>query len=158
MKTKGTQRRRALRWSIYAMALLLITAIVVSFKNPPTMTAQSRTVPNTPRHSLALSLTNGVFMAVYWEDRPSNTAEDEGSVTIKTNRGYFPRAWYAPPLITRGHVELPLIYPAAILLIVSLRLLYMNRRRIPSGHCQSCSYNLAGIETATCPECGITNA
>jgi hypothetical protein len=154
MRTKGTRRRRALRWSVYAVTLLAIAAIVVSFKNPPTMTAQSRTAPSIPRHSLALSLTNGVLMGVYWNDQPTNATEAAGTLVIKTHRGYFPRAWYAPPLIRGGHAELPLVYPAVLLLVISLRLLNTNRRKIPPGHCQSCRYNLAGLETATCPECG----
>lgn len=29
--------------------------------------------------------------------------------------------------------------------------------RFPLGHCQSCGYNLAGLKTARCPECGSTS-
>jgi len=49
--------------------------------------------------------------------------------------------------------ELPipfLLYPLFALLLGSYRLL----RRIPTGHCQKCGYDLTGNVSGRCPECG----
>jgi hypothetical protein len=31
---------------------------------------------------------------------------------------------------------------------------WLDRRRIPPGHCQTCGYNLTGNVSGVCPECG----
>jgi hypothetical protein len=36
-------------------------------------------------------------------------------------------------------------------------LFYLNRRKIPPGHCSGCEYDLRGIESGICPECGKVN-
>lgn len=32
---------------------------------------------------------------------------------------------------------------------------YRDRRRIPPGHCSKCGYDLTGIVSGVCPECGL---
>ena len=41
----------------------------------------------------------------------------------------------------------PLFLPTAFLW-------WLDRRRIPSGHCQRCNYDLTGNVSGVCPECG----
>ncbi len=31
---------------------------------------------------------------------------------------------------------------------------WLDRRRIPPGHCRNCGYNLTGNVSGRCPECG----
>ncbi len=50
--------------------------------------------------------------------------------------------------------EIPLWLPWLGFAIPTAFLFYRDRRRIPPGHCQTCSYNLTGNESGTCPECG----
>ncbi len=33
---------------------------------------------------------------------------------------------------------------------------WLDRRRFPAGHCQTCGYNLTGNVSGRCPECGTT--
>ncbi|OWY70048.1 hypothetical protein B7486_17245 [cyanobacterium TDX16] len=33
---------------------------------------------------------------------------------------------------------------------------FFSRRRIPSGHCHQCGYDLTGNESGRCPECGAS--
>jgi hypothetical protein len=33
---------------------------------------------------------------------------------------------------------------------------WLDRRRIPPGHCQKCGYHLTGNVSGRCPECGAT--
>lgn len=71
------------------------------------------------------------------------------------------RWWDSPEFSQSGgsngpgtRIELPLVYPAILMLIGSAWLFRANRRKLHPGHCQSCNYNLAGLVHPTCPECG----
>jgi len=61
---------------------------------------------------------------------------------------------FGPALITQlGHVK-PLWKPLAFIIVPTAFLWWLDRRRIPPGHCQNCGYNLTGNVSGTCPECG----
>jgi len=49
---------------------------------------------------------------------------------------------------------LPLWIPFVIFAIPTASLWWIDRRRIPPGHCQRCGYNLTGNVSGLCPECG----
>jgi hypothetical protein len=49
---------------------------------------------------------------------------------------------------------LPLWIPLALLATPTIILWCHDRRRIPSGHCQTCGYDLTGNVSGICPECG----
>jgi hypothetical protein len=51
-------------------------------------------------------------------------------------------------------VFLPLWIPFAIVVAPTAVLWYVDRRRIPAGHCQKCGYDLTGNVSGVCPECG----
>ncbi len=51
-------------------------------------------------------------------------------------------------------VSLPLWMPLALLLVSTASVWWLDRRRIPPGHCQHCGYDLTGNVSGRCPECG----
>jgi hypothetical protein len=62
----------------------------------------------------------------------------------------------------RGNVDVvvPWCFLLALMAIPTALLWWLDRRRIPPGHCQKCSYDLTGNVSGICPECGtpISNA
>lgn len=52
-------------------------------------------------------------------------------------------------------IQLPLWLPFLIFSTPSAFLFWRDRRRIPTGHCQSCGYSLTGNVSGVCPECGM---
>ena len=55
------------------------------------------------------------------------------------------RGWY---------ISLPLWMPFLLCAIPTVLLWWLDRRRIPSGYCQTCGYDLTGNVSGICPECG----
>lgn len=64
----------------------------------------------------------------------------------------FPREyevdWYLVPLGT----------PTMAAGLLAAVLFFLARLRVPPGHCRGCGYNLTGIESGRCPECGTAFA
>jgi hypothetical protein len=52
------------------------------------------------------------------------------------------------------HASVPLWLPLVIMAVPTGTLWWLDRRRIPPGHCQKCGYNLTGNVSGRCPECG----
>jgi hypothetical protein len=52
-----------------------------------------------------------------------------------------------------SNFTIPLWLPLLALLLPTLLLWYVDRRRFPPGHCR-CGYNLTGLTSGRCPECG----
>ena len=53
-------------------------------------------------------------------------------------------------------LELPLVSLCPLVAIPTAYFWWLDRRRLPPGHCQNCGYNLTGNVSGTCPECGTT--
>jgi hypothetical protein len=75
--------------------------------------------------------------------------------------------WAAVGLPKHGHMDIqgfrsrwiavPLFLPLLATALSSTFLWWLDRRRVPPGHC-SCGYNLTGNVSGVCPECGTAVA
>ena len=63
--------------------------------------------------------------------------------------------WTNSPYRYRS-VHVPLWIPFLLFAMPTVFLWWLDRRRIPPGHCQKCGYNLTGNVSGVCPECGET--
>ena len=52
------------------------------------------------------------------------------------------------------HPPNPFWIPVLVFGAATALLWYMDRRRVPSGHCRKCGYDLTGNVSGRCPECG----
>ena len=100
----------------------------------------------------------------------------KGAVVVSWDRGWFgPTGWrlrepdgfhdlaasngFALPRIGNktlfygSEVYVPLWFPLLIMAIPTYAL-FRRDRRIPSGHCPTCGYNLTGNTSGKCSECG----
>ncbi|UCG16963.1 MAG: hypothetical protein JSV19_02800 [Phycisphaerales bacterium] len=86
------------------------------------------------------------------DDVPANGISAHGLVI----RGLIPRS---PGILRRpggsNALFIPLWMPL-ILFAIPTAILWYRDRRPPTGHCQTCAYNLTGNVTGVCPECGET--
>lgn len=53
---------------------------------------------------------------------------------------------------------IPLGIPTMATGLLAVVFLYLARTRVPPGHCRGCGYNLTGIDSGRCPECGTALA
>ncbi len=72
---------------------------------------------------------------------------------------YEPHPFWTPsdgdsPLVSWTEIAIPLWLPLAVLTTTALLPWYLDRRRIPPGHCRRCGYDLTGNVSGVCPECG----
>ena len=103
-------------------------------------------------------LLDGVMMNAYWKEQPPQPRNKPSTMSGFGSHGALAPAWYMPPVFQPGYIKLPLVYPAALLLLGSVWLFRSNRATHPTGHCADCGYNLAGLGSGTCPECGASHA
>lgn len=53
-----------------------------------------------------------------------------------------------------GWHMIPLGVPTMATGLLAAAFFFLARLRVPPGHCRGCGYNLTGIESGRCPECG----
>jgi hypothetical protein len=61
--------------------------------------------------------------------------------------------WEHPAGANWSRASAPLWLPF-LLTAAPTALLWYRNRRTPAGHCKTCRYDLTGITTGICPECG----
>lgn len=76
--------------------------------------------------------------------RPTNSS---ASMTVGTQGG-------AMVTISVRVVSVPLWQMLLVLLIAGGGAWRLSRRIFPAGHCRACGYDLQGLESGKCPECG----
>jgi hypothetical protein len=74
--------------------------------------------------------------------------EDLGNKTPRWGAG-FHYSWSSNFVMTAVPLWLPFLLTAA-----PTTWLWYRNRRTPAGHCKNCRYDLTGITTGICPECG----
>lgn len=93
----------------------------------------------------------------------------EGAIAVRVDRPFGPIeyifddvsqwnwsvGWNRMPFATVLFV--PIWLPFLALLLPTLLLWRLDRRRPPPGHCR-CGYNLTGLTSGRCPECGTETA
>lgn len=67
---------------------------------------------------------------------------------------FFPSAPRYEARLSGFRLMVPIWQPALAAVILSGVLWLFHRRRPPPGHCRKCRYNLHGLTSAVCPECG----
>ena len=78
---------------------------------------------------------------------------------------FFSRHPAAPPTVWRFDLKsypqdqeyliaVPLWFVLLVLLVLTVGAWWLDRRRIPPGHCPKCGYNLTGNVSGRCSECG----
>ena len=54
-----------------------------------------------------------------------------------------------------GYIYIPTAWFPVLALLTALYPYFVRRQSHPSGHCQSCGYDLTGLISNKCPECGM---
>lgn len=63
--------------------------------------------------------------------------------------------WFTPPEFRTFLLVVGAI--AGLGWIIHHTSLYLKAPKHPPGHCQRCGYNLAGLDSRACPECGAVD-
>src|SRR5262245_27824480 len=99
-----------------------------------------------------------------------DTLDSSGMRPRHVRDGWFAWQWHSSALderwiwpkrfsqLVRGgevtNLSFPLWIPFLAILLPTLLLWRLDRRRHPPGHCPRCGYNLNGLTSGRCPECG----
>ena len=62
--------------------------------------------------------------------------------------------YFDAPIGSRHTAFVPCWVPFLFVVFPTAILWYLDRRRIPPGHCRNCGYDLTGNTSGRCPECG----
>jgi hypothetical protein len=137
------RRWRVLKWAGLVQSLLIMAAWAASGLAGVQVTWMSSI--------WWLCLYNGALL-VEWESLPSPHI---WSIMYRE-----PYLLWAPWLVrVNGNeriigVFLPLWIPFLLVAVPTAWLWWIDRHRIPPGHCQKCGYDLTGNVSSICPECG----
>ena len=143
------RKGRVFKWAGLMVSLFVLVAWAASF---PVWCAY---IVNTSRSSLDLTLSQGCLASNY--DRDSLVMWEGGKPWIMgLNRRPWSPCWWArcSRPYYGWHVTVPLWMPFLVFAIPTIWLWWIDRRRIPPGHCRKCGYNLTGNMSGVCPECG----
>lgn len=174
MKHRSSRLGRVMRWGVYGCTLLFcVLTLFGSFTEfgctlyfvqdgqtygyPQVDLGVGRSrivVDYSPNHSI------GTFgdiptpgLHAYWNEYgPFPPVQDSRFVPINFSEGGGSAGQFT-------RIGISMMYPAVLLLVISILLRLMMGRPVGSTHpCSNCGYALAGLTTTTCPECGTTIA
>lgn len=140
---RGPSRaRRWVKWGGLIMLLPVAVALVISC--------------NTEWHHLGenryLALADGRLYCTLWHDNSPLKMGQLTAISSLIARLETVSRW--SPSIVSGVAIVPLWIPFLFVAIPTAFLFWLDRRRIPLGHCQRCRYDLTGNTSGVCPECG----
>ena len=152
---RRSKMRRVVKWSGTAAFLLLLGAWLVS---------------GTLVIKLESSTGNGVCFVSGWCCLRWGVTPDIAEATKKTlgvdqiggfevyERSFAQFDWdWHPILASRIGVVIPGWYPVGVAGALMAVLWWLDRRRIPPGHCRKCGYDLTGNVSGVCSECGASH-
>src|SRR5262245_33607746 len=149
-----TRTRRLLKWCGTTLCVLILGVAVLSFRWQ---------YCGLMGYSVTLYARGGSIEA-YWVGRfPHLFAWPEWESSVPLN--HWPEWKYAwsqqptwPTLThpSRGEslLTIPLWLPFVLIAIPTALLSWLDRRRVVTGKCRKCAYDLTGNTSGVCPECG----
>ena len=145
---KRSHLRCMLKWTCAIACALLAVVFAISIRWFIRYTPQSNQFSAYLHDGGVLVSTVGLAgyfgTGLYIEDRETHDFPSD----LTTG---FPRREQDGPL---DFYIIPLWLPLVVLLALTATLFYLDRRRVPPGHCRNCGYNLTGNVSGICPECG----
>ena len=141
---------RILKWLTLAICLLTFVAMAAS---------GLRTIYY-EAHGWGFRLDEGILTA-HWGFAPQPARGPYGwSFRPMTTRLGFRLLWPAWETWPDGRtiLYLGIWIPVAPLVAATGLLWWLDRRKIPPGHCRRCGYDLTGNTSGRCPECGTAMA
>ncbi len=141
------RKRRTLKWCGFAGTLAMLALFAAS----PGFECYCSFGKGGP----CLKVANGraTWLSYVW---PS--LADQGWFQMyPTQRTYLenlPYIEWLPEWVGPGLIFIPLWIPLMLLAAPTGLLWWLDRSRIPPGHCRKCGYDLTGNTTGRCPECG----
>ena len=168
---RRARRRRITTWSLAVLASLYFASLwALSFKSTDGFGIGSQ--PSDPvRHNIECSLGYGGLVIVINGSRTDVIGNYDANMGCQYSSG-GPAMWFytmAMERVAAPYIWLPSIHRPGIslgtyifipfwLLVpappLTLILYHRWRKRRLPGHCRACGYNLAGLTTPICPECG----
>jgi len=92
-----------------------------------------------------------------WSANPAQFERNERTTPVHRRSEHICKernAAFVPEFAQKLGRVLALWIPFLLVAIPTAYLWYRDRRRLPSGHCRKCGYNLTGNVSGVCPECG----
>jgi len=144
------RKGRVLKWAGLVVSILIAVAWAVSLRWGLIHTKQTRPAViaktgTTLASGRVVSLRCGCV--IYHADRPLDPRRGWWTIWSRESPKWR-------PVMQLGFILVPLWIPFLLFAIPTVYLWWIDRRRIPPGHCQKCGYNLTGNVSGVCPECG----
>jgi len=166
MRRRHPKLRACGQWGVWVCTGGIVVLLFVSIFVPRSLHLSHVGIPpQSIATGLRVDLAESRIAIVYFPPHDS-----EGELASGWEMSVRPPPWYAVmsrrwwslalwdrrPFLNDGHdIEIPLVYPAVLMLGWSLWLM-RGRRKLRSrvGCCSECGYSLDGLESDVCPECG----
>lgn len=136
------RRWRVLKWAGLLLSLLIVVVWLLSLR-------WSLDYSSAPGRSgfRQMGIAEGALYRIRLGDAQASW-DGEWSISQDSASPEWGLEWYP------GRVIVPLWIPFLLLAAPSACLWWLDRRRIPPGHCLKCGYDLTGNVSGVCPECG----
>jgi hypothetical protein len=151
---RRSRTRRVLKWVGTAVCALLVATFITSTRCWVSWTIAP---------DAGLDLVTGGFRYYRYVGAAPPLGTRDGlrflhrNPGLRVHGGFGLRYLYWRPFVrwdrSVQHVYIPLWIPCLVVGSAAA-LLWWRDRRLPTGHCQKCGYNLTGNVSGVCPECG----